>query len=436
MPAPSGSAAGSLRRDVQVDPQVVTRGPGLQRHPRRAAAALSRRRRLRAGIVQLVYVGEAVVLGVLVPEISVGASVPTSRATEMLVAVGAGFVPFIGIVYSMLFLVVQFGATTYTPRLNLFRDDPIVWHAFAFFTAVIVFAFTAAFKVGSASTTTLLVPIVLGIATLAAVTLMRALQTAAFNSIQLASILEQLSRRGHDVIDGMHPEPLSTTEPDATSRENAAPFLEKSADTNDLLWPTRSAVLQRLDVPSLLRLAERHDARIEVCVAPGETIFDDRVAVIGGGQDLTDREVLGAFGVGAERTFDQDPALALRLLADIALRALSAAVNDPTTAVQALDVLADLLRVLVRRDLGVVVVDGADGAPRVVVRLLTWEQYLSVALDEVMSVGSSSAQVLDRTRRLLDGLLAIAPLQHRRAVERRLTAVTTRDVGARHDAED
>ncbi len=61
---------------------------------------------------------------------------------EMLVAVGAGFVPFIGIIYSMLFLVVQFGSTMYTPRLNLFRDSPIVWHGFSFFTAVIVFALT------------------------------------------------------------------------------------------------------------------------------------------------------------------------------------------------------------------------------------------------------------------------------------------------------
>jgi hypothetical protein len=105
----------------QIDPQVVTRRPGLQRRPRRLAAALKRRRRLRTGIVQLVYVGAAVVLGVVVPQISVGSSVPTSRATEMPVAVGTGFVPFIGIVYSMLFLVVQFGATTHTPRLNLFR---------------------------------------------------------------------------------------------------------------------------------------------------------------------------------------------------------------------------------------------------------------------------------------------------------------------------
>jgi hypothetical protein len=128
---------------------------------------------LRAGIVQLVYVAVAVVLGVIIPRISIGSAVPTSRATEMLVAVGAGFVPFIGIVYSMLFLVVQFGSTTFTPRLNLFRDDPIVWHASSFFTAVIVFTFTAAFEIGNASGTTVLVPIVRGMAVLVAIALLR-----------------------------------------------------------------------------------------------------------------------------------------------------------------------------------------------------------------------------------------------------------------------
>lgn len=182
--------------DGQVDPPVVTRVPRLGRRQRRIGAALQKRRRLRAGIVQVVYIAAAMGLGVTIPRISIGSPVPTSRATEMLVAVGAGFVPFIGIVYSMLFLVVQFGSTTFTPRLNLFRDDPIVWRAFSFFTAVIVFSFTAAFEIGSASTTTLLVPIVLGIAMLVAVALLRSLQTAAFRSIQLASILDQVTQRG------------------------------------------------------------------------------------------------------------------------------------------------------------------------------------------------------------------------------------------------
>ncbi len=407
------------------DPRVIARVPQLQRRRRRLGAALRRRRRLRAGIVQLLYVGIAFALGLVVPGISVGTSVPTSRATEMLVAVGAGFVPFIGIVYSMLFLVVQFGSTTYTPRLNLFRDDPIVWHSFAFFTAVLVFAFTAAFKLGSESQTTLLVPITLGIAILAAVTLMRALQTAAFKSIQLASILEQISQRGHDVIDGVHPEPLPTVA--AVDRAGQAdPFGNVSPEPRrDVVWPQRSAVLQRLDVPHLLRIAEHEDARIYVSVAPGETLFDDdRVAAIIAGRDLSDRAVLAAMDVGSERTFDQDPGLALRLLADIALRALSPAVNDPTTAVQSLDVIADLLRVLIRRDLGVVVVEGADGTPRIVVKLPTWEDYVSVALDELMIVASDSIQVRARLVRLLEGLLTIAPAVHRVAVAQRLAALT------------
>jgi hypothetical protein len=51
-------------------------------------------------------------------------------------------VTLIGLVYSPLFLVVQFGSTTFTPRPNLFRDAPIVWHAFGFFTGIIVFSFT------------------------------------------------------------------------------------------------------------------------------------------------------------------------------------------------------------------------------------------------------------------------------------------------------
>jgi uncharacterized membrane protein len=374
------------------------------------------------GVVQLIYIGAAVLLGLVVPEIPVGSSVPTSKATELLTSVGAGFVPFIGIVYSMLFLVVQFGSTTYTPRLNLFRDSPIVWHGFALFTAVIVFAFTATFKIASNSKTTLLVPIVLVIAVLAAVTVMRLLQTAAFKSIQLSAILEQLTKRGHDVIDGIHPEPLPATAiaDDSVAEEPAGPG-------HEVLWPRRSAVLQRFDVPRLLQLAEKANACVVLWVAPGATIFDGQRVAVAHGAGLTDRELLEAFTVGPERTFDQDPAFALRLLADISLRALSPAVNDPTTASQALDAIADLLRVLSRRDLGAVVVKGADGTLRVVVKLNTWEDYVSIALDEIISLESSSIQIHRTLTRMLTDLLAISPPQHQEAVKRRLVAATAND---------
>jgi uncharacterized membrane protein len=404
------------------DPPVLANAAGIKGRRRQIGAALRRRRRLRVGIVQIVYVVAAIGLGLLVPRISVGASVSTSKATEMLVGVGAGFVPFIGIVYSMLFLVVQFGATNYTPRLNLFRDAPIVWHAFAFFTAVIVFSFTAALELGNEPHATLLVPIALGVAVLVAITLMRILQTTAFNSIQLASILDQISSRGRVVIDGVHPEPLQEA---GQVANDAAFYAEQARDGQDVLWPGRSAVLQRLDVPRLLGIAEQSGARIDVCVAPGETISEGtRVAVVVDGPNLPDPDVLETFAVGPERTFDQDPAFALRLLADIALRALSSAVNDPTTATQSLDLTADLLGVLVRRDLGVLVVDDASGTPRIMVSLHTWEEYVSVALDEILAAGSNSVHLQRRLIHILEGLLAIAPAPHRAAIEHRLAAAT------------
>ena len=114
----------------------------------RVGRELRRRRGLRSTGVQVLYLLIAVALGLAAPEIPIGFTVPAERATEALLAVGIGIVTFIGIVYSLLFLVVQFGTTTFTPRLNLFRDAPIVWHAFGFFAGIFVFAFTTAFSIG------------------------------------------------------------------------------------------------------------------------------------------------------------------------------------------------------------------------------------------------------------------------------------------------
>jgi uncharacterized membrane protein len=105
---------------------------------------------------------------------------------------------------------------------------------------------------------------------------------------------------------------------------------------------------------ALLAAPQTADALIELCVGPGETIQDGQlVAIIRGGDGISDRDVIGALAVGTERTFEQDPALALRVFADIALRALSPAINDPTTAVQVLDGIDSLLRVLATRELDV-----------------------------------------------------------------------------------
>jgi len=130
-------------------------------------------------------------------------------------------------------------------------------------------------------------------------------------------------------------------------------------------------------------------------------------------------QVLKALTVGEERTFEQDPAFALRLFADIALRALSPAVNAPTTAVQALDMMDGLLRALGTRDLGVAQVAGSDGGVRVRLVLPSWHDYLAVALDEIIALPAVSPNVSRRILRLLDELAAITPVSRRSALEAR-----------------
>jgi uncharacterized membrane protein len=123
---------------------------------------------------------------------------------------------------------------------------------------------------------------------------------------------------------------------------------------------------------------------------------------------------------GQERTFHQDPLFAFRLLADIGLRALSPAINDPATAVQVLDTIEGLLAPLVTRDLDVAEVADDAGAVKVVLALPSWDDYLRIALDDLIESSSRSPMVLLRAQALLAGLLNVAPPQRRSLVAWRL----------------
>jgi uncharacterized membrane protein len=406
----------AARVDLREEPPDFR--PEDRRHE--LARVLRRKRRLRAGTVQLLGAAAAIALAFLTPQIHVGFDIPTTRAIEMLIAVGVGTVTFIGIVFSLLFLVVQFASTTFTPRLNLFRDDPIVWRAFAFYTAVVVYSFTAALVIGGDEKTSATVPIVAFVALLAIIVVYRRLQSGAFKSIQLASALAQVARRGRQVIDGLYIQTQPVSDPiDDPGRASA--LMGRDKPVQEIHWPRPAAVLQVIDVPRVLRAAEHGRAVIDFKVGSGQRIAEGATVAVVSGQTEPEleREVLNALTVGEERTFEQDPAFALRLLADIALRALSPAVNDPTTAVEALDAMDGLLRALATRELSVEQVAGSDGTIRVQLVLPTWDDYVAVALDEIIALRALSPNVSRRILRLLDELAVITGPSRRSALEAR-----------------
>jgi uncharacterized membrane protein len=397
---------------------------------RRLGRGLRRRRRLRVGITQLFYVLAGLALGLLLPRISVGFTVPHAEAAQMLFAVGAGIITFIGVVFSLLFLVVQFGSTTFTPRLNLFYTSPLVWHAFGFYTGVFVFAFVAAFTTTGADRMTGLVPIVTILLLLAGIALYRSLQMRAFSSVQLAATLAQVTQRGRQILDGVYPDrPLG--EDDKTEGPRALPHGRR-----EVIWTRSPGILQAIDVPRIIDAARDADAAVEIVVPFGETVQQQApVAVVHGTADPSlDAAVLKAIRTGPERTFEQDPALAFRVLTDIALRALSPAINDPTTAVQVLDSDESLLRMLVGRDLNVGEMTGPHGNARVLLSLPDWDDYVGLVFDQLIDMGAAHAPVRQRLARLLRDLIALAPPSRRSALQMRLHRLESERSTATQDA--
>ena len=405
------------------DSRQVPPASGPEGRRRQLARVLRRKRRLRADLVQLLAAAVAVGLGFLLPHAHIGYDIPVSEAVSMLVAVGAATVTFIGVVFSLLFLVVQFGSTTFTPRLNLFRDAPIVWRAFAYYVGVVVYSLTAALVIGRDEKVSGVVPFAAFLGVLIAIILYRSLQNAAFQSIQLGPVLSQVANRGREVIDGLYTAPARAGQ-DSTSPRTPATS-PPGLGAQQIRWPHHAAVIQVINVPRVLRTAERAGATVQFTVGPGDEIAEGAaLAVVTGPREpALEPEVLKAVTVGVERTFEQDPALALRLLADIALRALSPAVNDPTTAVQALDRIASLLRVLATRDLDIENIADGSGTTRVKLVLPTWDDYLAVALDEIIALPGLLPTITRRLARLLDDIAAIAPPGRRPGLDKRRTQI-------------
>jgi uncharacterized membrane protein len=355
----------------------------------------------------------------------------------MLFAVGAGLLGFLAIAFSLAFLVVQFGSTTYTPRLNLFYTSPRIWHGFGFITGVLVFAFAAAYSQtfasasGNAASEQMsgLVPIVMIALLMGAIVVYRNLQMRAFGSVELGSVLAEVTERGREVLDGMYADepPRDADGPPQQDGEQRG-LRALPEGSREVAWPGRSGIIQDVDVPRIIAAARSADAAVEIVVPTGEMVHHRAtVAVIHGSVDPSlDAVVVRAVRTGAGRTFEQDPTMAFRVLVDIALRALSPAINDPTTAVQVLDCEEDLLRMLVGRDLDAGEITGPHGRTRVLLALPAWDDYVALAVDEIVDAGADNVRIRRRVECLLRELIALAPESRREPLQARLDELASK----------
>jgi uncharacterized membrane protein len=350
-----------------------------------------RRHRFRTGLVQLLFVAAGLVAGIFVPKITVSPLVSSGKIVDLLFTAGVTVISLVTVIYSLLLLVVQWVSGTFSMRLARFRDDPIVWRAFAYAIGLFVFCFTAAFAIGNDKTVSVIVPVLALVLVVGALALMRVLQTRAFVSMLLAPTLTDISERGREILDGLYPSVP------AVRRQS----VDLRSAKRTVIWAGHPAVLQQLHLEPLVAAASAAGSVVVLRQTVGATLLAGLpVADVHGGDPGQDA-VLRAVVTGPERSFDQDPLLAFRLLADIALRALSPAVNDPATAVQAIDSLEGLLSLLAERAGRADQLTDDAGAVRVILLLPRWEDFARGCLDDLIAAATGTPMVLLRLRDLL-----------------------------------
>jgi uncharacterized membrane protein len=166
-----------------------------------------------------------------------------------------------------------------------------------------------------------------------------------------------------------------------------------------------------------VREARWGDGVVEIVPQVGDFVANGEPLIIlyNGACDITDRLLRTSVAFGPERTMEQDPMFAFRILVDIALKALSPAINDPTTAVLCIDQVHRLLRVVGGRHLRGEIIRDLDRRPRVIYRTPNWEDFVQVSCHEIRANGAGQMQIARRLRAMLDNLTATLP-PHRHPV--------------------
>ncbi|RBY85010.1 DUF2254 domain-containing protein [Blastococcus sp. TF02A-30] len=366
----------------------------------------------------------------------------SSAPGALLQVVATGSVTITTLTLSLTVVALQMASQQFSPRLlRDFARDRVTKQVLSVFAATFVFAVTGLRGVDSATPVATLVCVgaaVLGIASFAAL-------LAFITHISALLRVDTMMKRLHDetdrAIDGFY-----------------APYGDRSLRSPDELrldadggWSVRAATsgfVRVIDVATAAGAAQEHDAVVRIEVRPGDHVTRGApVATVwssgrGSPAEELHEAVRRAIDLSYERTIDQDAAFGIRQLEDIAIKAMSPAINDPTTADAAVGHMADLLVRLTGRRLGAALHEDQEGVGRVVVPDRDLEYYLELACGQLRRFGADEPTVLISLLRMLRDVAVACRDDHQRpdvadAADRVLAQLSPRDgdsdTGGVHD---
>ncbi len=171
-----------------------------------------------------------------------------------------------------------------------------------------------------------------------------------------------------------------------------------------------SGIVLAVNLEQLAAAARQADCIVEIMPYVGDFVgVDEPLLQIYGGEIVDEERLCEAVAFGPERTMEQDPMFAFRILVDIGIKALSKAINDPTTAVLAIDQLHRLLRKVGRRHTQNEHIRDEAGEVRVLWRTPNWEDFVNLAVAEIRFYGAENVQIARRLRAMLSNLIQTLP---------------------------
>ena len=341
-------------------------------------------------------------------------------ARQILNGLSSSMLTFIVFAVSALLLVTQLASSALSPRIiaSIFASRASQT-SIGVFVFAYVFALGAAARVENGHVPQLVVFVAL-VSNLAAIIVFFWFVFRVGYSLRPVAILMSLSRRGRKVFDEVYPDAWS-----AEPRAREAPLGPSRVIARD----RASGTFLAFGTAELVAAARRADCVIELVPQVGDFVAngDPLFRVYPADRDIDAAALSQMVAFGAERTLEQDPAFAFRIMVDIAARALSPAVNDPTTAVLAIDQLHRDLLYLGRKQLSSGRAVDDRGALRLVYPTPRWEDFVALATNEIRLFGANSIQVARRLYAMLEHLASALP-EPRRPLLREELAMLQRAV--------
>ncbi|MHA7294380.1 DUF2254 domain-containing protein [Arthrobacter sp. HLT1-21] len=343
-------------------------------------------------------------VGALIPQSISG---DTTAAMQILYLISFSMLTLTGLLLSLLVLVVQVAMGSFSPRIvrQILQGRPSQ-AAIGFFAGTFTYSMLCKRVVrttpeaGTVPGLAVLVAIILVLGCI--VTLVWYLNHIG-QSLRVAALVGWVADDTLATLDRVYPHQGNDTH----SRDN-------------LIDAQQGGVLFEIDHQRLITLAKRANCRLELLWTVGDFVPTGAAMVqtIGDPSRLSGAAVSRCIFLGPERTLNQDVAYGIRMLVDIAEQALaSGPFDDPTTAVQAIDRLHDILRQIARRPLHSGEYEDSNGTLRLTVPTLQWVGFVRLAFDEIRQAGAGSPQVTRRLTAALDDLITVAPPERRGALE-------------------